>query len=766
MGELNVIGKSVPRKDAAEKATGKAVYGVDVVLPGMLCGRILRSPHAHARIKKIDTSRAKVLQGVKVVITAEEAGAKCYGFFEHVHEKFADKHILAVHKVRFVGEEVAAVAAVDEDIAEAALRLIDVEYEVLPSVHDPLKAEGPGAPVIHEDFNNNIQHNVVIFNGDVEAGFASAYKIFENTYRVQPVSPSAMEPHQCVAEYNGGRLTVWSSTQMPFFLRQHLAEVLGLKEKQIRILKTTTGGRFGSGMDMHALDPICCLLAQRTRRPVKIIYNREEEFLSARIRHPARLTFKTGVSKEGKLLSIDVKCTLDNGAYSSMGLGVASVLGQNAMSLYRVPNMRYEAKIVYTNNPYGGAFRGYGNPQGTFAMERQMDIMAKGLGMDLLEFRKINGNRPGDETILGQKITSCGFVDCIDAAARAIEFHKVRPDYHGVGLTDLFHVGGGARVHGNNDGCGAYVKIEDDASVSVIVGGQEIGQGYVTVMAQIAAEVLGVTYDDVKVFNTDTDVMPFDIGSHGSRSTFVGGNAVKLASLDAREKLLKYGAEFFEARPEDLEMADGKIWVKGSPARNASIADIVRSGKYRRKGEQILGTGYYDPPSEEPDRQGRGNKSGAYAFGAQAVEVSVDPETGEVTILRMVAAHDIGKALNPRALEGQIEGSLAQGLGYALTEEMVFSENGKVLNPNFRDYLLPTAPDMPPLVPILVETNDPEGPFGAKGIGECGLVPTAPAIVNAICNAIGAELFELPVTPGKILEALAKKQQGGRSDDR
>lgn len=749
----------MPRKDAVEKATGKAVYGVDVSLPGMLCGRILRSPHAHALIKGIDPSKAKALPGVRAVLVPADTGGKRYGFFEHVHEKFADKTIFAVDKVRFAGEEVAAVAAVDMDTAEEALRLIDVRYEVLPSVHDPLKAMEPGSPVVHEGYPDNMLHSVKIFNGDVEKGFESAYRIFENTYKVQPVSPSAMEPHQCVAEYSGGRLTVWSSTQMPFFLRKHLSEILGLDESQIRILKTVTGGRFGSGMDMHAIDPICCLLAMKTRRPVKIVHNREEEFVGARIRHPAYLTFKTAVSREGKLLSIDVRATVDNGAYSSMGLGVTSVLGQNAMSLYRVPNLRYEGKLVYTHNPYGGAFRGYGNPQGTFAMERQMDIMAKGLKMDPVLFRKLNANQPEDETVLGQKITSCGFTECLERAAAAVDYKQQRRKYRGVGVAGLFHVGGGARVHGNNDGCGSQVKIEEDGDVSVITGGQEIGQGFLTIVAQIVAEILGVPYEKIKVFNTDTDIIPFDIGSHGSRSTFVGGNAARLAAEDAKKKLIRYASEMLESEPGDLVIGEGRIWVKENTERRATVAEVAKFAKYRSKGEQILGSAFYDPPSVEPDKQGRGNKSAAYAFGVQAAEVEVDPETGQVSVLKMVAAHDIGKAINPIAVEGQIEGSLAQGLGYALSEEMIYSQEGKTENPNFRDYRLPTAMDVPPFFSILVETNDPEGPFGAKGIGECGLIPTAPAIVNAICNAIGEEIFEIPVTPEKILTVLAKKKR-------
>jgi xanthine dehydrogenase molybdenum-binding subunit len=549
---------------------------------------------------------------------------------------------------------------------------------------------------------------------------------------------------------------------MPFYLRDHLADVLGMPEGMVRVKKTTMGSGFGSRMEMHPVDPICALLARKTGRPVKIVYSREEEFSATRFRHPMTIDLKLGAKRNGELVAARMEAVQDCGAYCSQAPGVISVAGTNALSMYNIPNVSYSGKIVYTNNPYGGSFRGYGNSQTTFAVESLMETLAEQLGVDPVALRRMNSRKEGQGTPLGHVITSCGFIQCLDEAAARIGWDEKRgkKGNRGVGLAGLFHVGGGARVHNDNDGCGAFVKVEDNGNVTLITGAQEIGQGANTVLAQIVAEVLGVPLKDVRIENSDTDIMPWDLGCHASRTTFVGGNAARLAAQDAREQLFDIAAQLLEASPRDLIAREGKIWVVGSEDRFITVSQAAKAHHYRSQGSVVLGKGFYDPPTQMPDPvTGKGNKSAAYAFGVQAAEVEVDMATGEVKLLKLVSALDVGRAINPLSAHGQAEGCLAQGVGYALTEDLVFDQ-GKIVNPSFADYKIPAAPDMPLVESVLVETIDPQGPFGAKGMGESGLVPTAPAIANAVYDATGVKIKELPITPENLLRAIKEKLSG------
>jgi CO/xanthine dehydrogenase Mo-binding subunit len=754
-----IVGSGVARLDGPDKVLGRAVYGVDVELPGMLVGKILRSPLPHARIRGIDASRALRVPGVRAILTGADTPRIPYGFFKHQDPRFADKLPLEVEKVRFVGDEVAAVAADDDDAADEALALIEVDYEDLPAVFDLNEALAPGAPLVHDDVPGNIPAVVRRGAGDVDRGWREAEVVVERRYSTHAVAPCCLEPHQAVASHDpaSGVVTLWSSTQMPFQLRAHLADVLGLPEGKVRIIKTAMGAGFGSRMEMHAPDPVASLLSLRTRRPVRIVYTRAEEFQATRYRHPFRFDCRIGLRRDGTITALAATALVDSGAYLSQATGVASVAGTNPFTIYKVPAFRFEGTVVYTNKPYGGAYRGYGNPQGTFAVDSLMDEAAAELGLDPVELRRRNLYAPGDVSALGFRFGTCAQRECLEAVVAALAPGARRPRGRGVGIAGLFGPAGGTRVHGNSDGCGAILKLEDDGTLQVMTGGQEIGQGGTTVVAQIAAQTVGVPYAAVRVESSDTDLIPWDLGTHGSRNTFIAGNAVAGAGRKLRRRVLDIAAELLGAGPGELVASQGRVFVEAAPERAVTVAQVAKAAHYRENGSLLIAEHFYDPPTEQPNAQGYGNKSAAYAFGFHGAEVQVDEETGEIRVLRMVAAHDIGRAINPRGVEGQVEGGIAQGLGYALMETM-FADDGRTLLSNLQDYKIPAALDVPEAIEtILVEHPDPEGPYGAKGVAEPGIIPVAAAIVNAVANAVGVRVRDLPATPEKVLAALAAR---------
>jgi xanthine dehydrogenase molybdenum-binding subunit len=757
-----VVGTGVVRLDGPDKVLGHAVYGVDVELPGMLVGKVLRSPLPHARIASIDAARARRLPGVRAVLTGADTPRIPYGFFKHQDPRFADKLPLETEKVRFVGDEVAAVAAIDEDTALEALSLIDVEYEELPAVFEVDEALAAGAPLVHDGAPGNVAAVVRRGAGDLERGWHEAEVVVERRYSTHAVAPCCLEPHQAVASYDpvSGVVTLWASTQMPFQLRAHLADVLGLQEGKVRIIKTTMGAGFGSRMEMHAPDPIASLLSLRTRRPVGIVYTRAEEFQATRFRHPFRFDCRIGLRRDGRITALEARAVVDSGAYLSQATGVASVAGTNPFTIYKVPAFRFEGTIVYTNKSYGGAFRGYGNPQGTFAVDSLIDEAAAELGLDPVELRRRNLYMPGDVSALGFRFGTCAQRQCLEAVAEALSVHAERPRGRGVGIAGLFGPAGGTRVHGNSDGCGAILKLEDDGTLQVLTGGQEIGQGGTTVVAQIAAETVGVPYESVRVESSDTNLIPWDLGTHGSRNTFIAGNAVAGAGRKLRDRMLEIAGELLGTGPDALAAANGRVFVRAAPERAVSVAEVARAAHYRHHGSLLIAEHFYDPPTEQPDARGYGNKSAAYAFGFHGAEVEVDEETGEIRVLRLVAAHDIGRAINPKGVEGQIEGGVAQGLGFALMETL-FADDGHTVLSNLQDYKIPAALDVPEAIEtVLVEMPDPEGPYGAKGVAEPATIPVAAAIVNAIANAVGVRIRDLPATPEKIVEGLAQAGAG------
>jgi len=767
--ELNYVGRRLAKADAKDKVTGRALYINDLSRPGMLYGRILYSERPHALIKRLDVSRAEQLPGVKAVLTGFNTPEIRIGFMR-------DNPVLKKDRVRSYKDEIACLAATSPDIAQEALSLIEVEYEDLPAVFDPLEALAEEAPLIHErdargrpSRSNKLQLPWRLEAGDVETARQASAAVVEARYQVTWVNHCCLGVSGCLAEFDAqSNPTLYSITQIPYLAQNDFSRALaamGLEGKTCRIIGPTIGGAFGSKLDTHVYEYLALLLAQRTGRPVKFLFDREEEFRAQPPRQPALIDIAQGCDREGRLTFRDVKMVLDNGAYTSWGATTPSVMMVPISSLYRVPNIRYLAECVYTNNIYCQAMRGYGNPQATFAIESSMDELAEAAGIDPLEFRLRNVNQPGDITPQRLKITSCGLKECLEAAAQRLNWGKREsrgPRKRGLGLGSLIHVGGGARVY-KSDGHGLIMKIDDFGKVSVITGAVEIGQGSETVLAQVTAEVLGVRPEDVVVIHHDTDICPWDVGTHASRQAFVSCNAALRAGAKLKAEIQRLAAPLLEADPAEVEIRDRVCLVAGDPdnqGRRVELDKVLRKAHYASQGKVLMAETFYDPPNEMLDKEFKGNISCAYAFGTTGVEVEVDEETGQVEIIRYVAAHDVGRALNPMLLEGQVHGGAMMGVGYALSEELRLVE-GRVVNDNLLDYKMPTAMDRVPVEPVLIETDDEAGPYGAKGVGEPGCVPVAPAIANAIYDAVGVRVRSLPITPEKLLAAIKEKKGEG-----
>jgi CO/xanthine dehydrogenase Mo-binding subunit len=637
-----------------------------------------------------------------------------------------------------------------------------VVYEQLPAVFDPEEALKPGAPLLYEEKGTNIADYFHQEYGDVEKAFQEADLILEDRFETSPVTPCCMEPRGCIASFDAsGFLTLIANTQAPFSLRLELSKVIPLPIHKIRIIKLPIGGAFGSRLGMDSIDPICAFLSRKSGKPVKIVNTREEEFLTSRYRYRMIIHLKTGVKKDGTILARKATVITDNGAHNYQGYTVTAGLSQKLTFLYKIPHIQYDGYVVYTNNVYGGAFRGYGNPQITFAAESHIDMIAGKLGMDYVDLSLKNIVDPNYKTVSNCQISSCGLRECITRAADASGWRQKRqkPGRRGVGMASMQHAGGGIKIFFSDINCNyssASIKMNENGTVNLMTGSSDIGQGSDTILAQIAAEEIGIRFEDIRIITADTDTTPMCLGTYGDRVTFIGGNAVRNAARDVKGQLLDVASERLEANIEDLESREGRVFVKGSPEKGISISELARFS-YFTKGRPILGRGIYDDPISKPDYGTGYGTSPAYSFASQVAEVEVDIETGKVDVLKITSAHDLGRAINPMAARGQIEGALAQGIGSALYERLEW-EKGRTLNSNFLDYRMLTAPDMPSIESILIESNDPSGPFGAKGVGEPALVPTAAAIANAIYDAVGIRIKNLPITPDKILAALEEKR--------
>ena len=793
--ELRLIGGTHPRPDAALKATGRAHYIQDLSRPGMLFGKVKFSDHAHARIVHIDTSAAERLRGVRAVITAANTPAIRMGFLR-------DNTALKASKVRAFRDEVAAVAAIDPDIAAEAVSLIRVEYEPLEAVFDPEAALRPGAPLVHEtDVRGRpVDGNLVPIayhheTGDQAAGERASAYVAGGAYSVPLIQQSCMGAAGCIAELDpAGNLTIWAKTQIPFLAQRDFIGALsamGLRDRSCRVIVPAVGGSFGTGLDTHAYEYISILLAWRTGCPVKIVYSREEEFANLSPRQSARVQIRQGCDADRRLTFRRIDVLQDNGAYASWGATYPTVMLLPATSLYRVPNVYFDAKLAYTNNTYAQAMRGYGNPEVTWAIESNLDDLALAAGIDPLELRKINCNVAGETTPMGLEIGTCGLDACLEGAGRRLSWGEKRGKQRGlrrgVGVASLLHVGGSGRIY-RSDGGGIILKLDDFGTVNVSYGGVEMGQGLHSALALTIAEALTISPDRVVINPTDTGTCPWDVGTHASRGAFVACNAALMAVEKVKAQLFEHAVAVYPeqvarnlkrhpgARPTDVEaviaargadafcLSDGHIQLRDAPVADepwlrVALPRFLRAVHFRgREGTMIIAEAFYEPPSDLPTwHDGMGNMSANYTFGTQGVEVEVDEETGEVRILKMVAVHDVGRVLNRQTLEGQTYGGLAQGLGYALYEQVLMAD-GRIQNPSFTDYKIPTAGELDfPIELDFVETDDPTGPFGAKGVGEPGLVPTAPAIANAIFDAVGVRIRDLPITPEKVLAALRRR---------
>ena len=757
MKELSVVGKSTKRVDTSAKATGEALFTADLSLPRMLVAKVKRSPHAHARILRVDTSGAERLPGVRAVVTSGDSTGEKWGVFRYTQ----DQAFLPSDKVRFIGEEVAAVAAVDEDTAAAALDLITVEYEELPAVFTIDEAMKPGAVLIHEHNPGNINVHVKIDVGDVGKGFAASYYVREDTFSAPEESYFQTEPYAVVAQFdNSGNLDIWMPNAGPHLKAKPLSNLLKMPLNKVRVRKITIGGAFGGRSEISPADVICALLARKARQPVKITYTREENSIATRQAHSMTTTIKTGVDREGRVLSRDITCHMDGGAYSSTGPIATSVPFLCMEQAYRMENVRYNGYRVFTNKPIRGMFRTHGR---AFAcgIDLQLDLIGSELGIDPVTMRLRNARQAGDYTPTRSLVPSCGMTETIEKTAEQAGWKEKwgkLPPFHGIGIgCNSVQTGFPMGIRG---GSTAFIKFNEDGGATVISGVVDNGQGNENMIVQIAAEELGLLPEDIQIITADTEVTPSDPGSYSMCETFIGGNAVRLAAIDAKEKLFQVAARALEAKPGELTARDRRIFVKGEPERSIPVGRVIRMAL--SKGQSIAGEGSYWPkvdPRREWVENPFGQLSETFSFGTTMVEVKVDPETGLVDVLEAWASQDVGFALNPKVIEGQFEGGLAMGGQGGMLTEYHLWDGGRLLNPTQLEYRLPLAPDMPKINSIIVESNDPTGPYGAKEAGMSVAMSAAQAYVSAICNAIGAPIKEYPITPDKIVKALEEKKK-------
>ena len=765
MAEFSVIGKRLPRVDAREKVAGEAKYAADYSLPGMLWCKLLRSPYPHARILDIDTSRAERLPGVKAVVTGKDFGGWTWGWMPATR----DEPPLAVDKVRYMAEAVAGVAAIDEDIAEEATELIKVDYEELPGVFDPEEAMKEGAPKVHDYVKNNISVEYHWNFGDVEKAFAESYILREDRFRTSRTTHGYLEPPAILAYYDPtGYITVWAAKQSPYFLYRHLAACFKLPLSRIRVIQPFIGGGFGGTKNDSLAGDFCAvLLSKITGKPVKYVESMEEELVTSRRRHSMIVYSKMGVDKDGILMAIQHRVIADGGGYTAVGPLSMYLAGFATTLPYKLPNFKYDAYRVFTNNPMGAAMRGHGITHTRFAAEIQMEMIAEELGIDPVEMRMrnaIDNPKPGEvyETINKVTLKTCGIKEAIRRVSedpiwrdRDKVPRKEGNTSWGVGLSGTSYLGGARQL--GHQSCAAIVRICEDGTVNLITGATDCGQGSDTVLCMIAAEELGVGLKNIDIKRVDTAYTPVDPGSYGSRVTILAGQATQKAAREAKKQLLEAAAKTWQVKPEDVEIKDGEVWVKSDPQKSMPFNRLARIACYSGTGAVILGTGYSSYGLEPLDlTTGIGNGGTSYSFTAQSARVVVDMETGKITVTDFTIASDCGRLLSPITAEGQIEGASVQGLGQTLYEDFIM-DRGKTLNPTFLDYKMPLSTDVPNIRLIDIVTNDPDGPFGAKEASEGSIVSPPPAVVSAIHDATGVWFTELPITPEKVVKALKEK---------
>ncbi len=769
MNFVPAIGRNLPRAEAAEKATGAARFTDDLKLSGMLHGAILQSPLPHAKILRYDIAKALALPGVRAVITGADFQTRYMGLV------VKDETVLAKDRVRYIGEPVAAVAAVDLETAKRAVRLIEVEYEELPAVFSIEEAMAPDAPLLHPDFadyfkiyewcgKGNVLADSKITEGDVNAGFEKCDVVVEGVYETAAQYHAYLEPASALAAVEqGGKVTVWSSTQSVFRTQANIHESLGIPMSKIRCVAPRIGGGFG-GKSEAMVQPIAVALAQRTGKPVKITLSRDEDMIMMRSRHPSRTVIRTGATKDGKLLARDVQIWMDGGAYADDSPAVMNFALFFAKGPYRIPNFSARGYAIYTNKLRAGAFRGFGNPQATFAGELQIDEIAEKLGMDPIDLRIQNAVEKGDRWVGGQEIQSCILKECLETARDRSGWTKRREDYatnkvpnkrRGIGVAACAHISGFLATS-------AIVRLLEDGSVTLNTGAVDIGQGSDTALTQMCAGALAIDVEQVNFVAPDTDAAPYNSGTNASRVTYMVGRAVHQAAEVVREKIFKHASELLEADPQDLVLQPGgRVSITGIAEKFVTFQQVAARSIWI-DGGPIIGTGsvMFNDPLDPKYALLKGFVSfdnvGAFTFGAHVVDVEIDDATGKTEVKGAWCVHDVGKAINPTAVEGQIQGGFVQGAGYALTEEMIW-DGGRLGNPSFMDYKVPGSLDIPyEIESILLEDPEPTHPFGAKGIGEPPLIAASAAIGNAVSHAVGAPCRTIPLTPERVLDALDK----------
>jgi CO/xanthine dehydrogenase Mo-binding subunit len=753
--ERSLIGTSVRRVDGIDKISGRAQFVGDVRLPRMLYGAVVRSPHAHARVLSVDTSKARQVPGVHAVITSDDHAHRKWGAFR------PDLYPLAVDRVRYVGDEVAAIAATDPDIARQAAELVEVEYEPLPAILDLDSAMADGAQLVHDDATGNIAHHFTFERGEVDAWFARSDVVVDGTWETTRQWHSSIETVGCVADWSpNGRVTLWVNTQTPFLARQRYATALGVPERLVRVIQTEVGGGFGGKSGDDNASVICALLSRQAGRPVQLLLSREEEFLASRPRIPMRFTVKLGFTRDGLVTAKDILVVADNGAYTGKAQAVLGAATVRHDALYKYRAVRADSRLVYTNLVPTGAFRGFGNPSADWAVGQAWDLAADELGIDIVDLLHRNAVESGSVSPHNHRINSCELKQCITKAAELIGWKEKRANptpHRGMAIGASIHVSG-RRSFGDYDGASAIVRLGEDGRATVIAGEGEIGTGARTTLCQITAATLGLAIDDVSMSPADTELTTHALGALASRVTYVAGNAVRAAALNARTQLLAGMSELTSIPAAELDVVDGVLIAPAvDPELRMPVGTAVRNLIYRPGGEPVVGVGSFDNPSELPDESRYGNESGAYNFVAEAAEVEVDPTTGAVRVVELAAVADCGTVLNPALAQGQVEGAIAQGLGLALTEWF----DGPSPTPeraNYIDYKLPTAGVMPKLHVAFADSYEPTGPFGAKGVGEIALDPIPAFVASAIADAVGVRIHELPITAEKVFWAMQEKK--------
>jgi len=764
--QFSVIGTKVPQLSAVNKVTGKAVYTGDLILPGMLYGKILRSPYAHARILNIDTSKAEKLPGVKAIITYKDVPNSLLFGIDGRDEPLMswDGH------VRFVGQEVAAVAAIDKEVAAEACDLIEVEYEEFPAVFDTEEALRPDAPQIHpelKDVKNNIAFEVDIERGSIEEGFREADIIVEDKFEISPVNQAYMEPDVCLANYDDAdHLSVWVSSTWPSNIRDELAYVLNIPISKVKVVQFNVGGAFGAKFTGLQLHHITALLAMKVRRPVKITLSRTEDSAVLRHRSGIRVNWKLGAKKDGTITAEYTKFLLDQGAYVYMIRRMLTHMCCRNDGLYRIKNVKHEAKAAYTNKAPIGTYRSFGDAQMSFGREQMLDMLAEKLGMSAVDLRLKNAHQRGDTTPHGWRLGSCGLIDCIKETSKEINWAEKKANKQrgrGVGIASTCHETDDRTTTGSY-GSVTYIKLLEDGGVQLLTGEADTGQGSHNAFAMTAAEELGVPLSHVDVLPHDSDIVPWAWGYLGSRVMSAGVQATYLACQQIKKECIDVASEMLEHTPEKLEFNKGRVFVKGLTEESVSLADIGSYVTHDKRGSaMIMARGVDDRPTEytlgaDNDSHHYGHSVGATYFDTLAVEVEVNTKTGVVNILQIVVADDCGKVIDRLMIEGQVDGAVMQGLGATLMEERKINAKGRLVNPDFGLYRVPHAIDVPPIKRIFVESNEPSYCYGHKGGGESpGIGSIMPAIANAIYDAVGVRIKSTPITPKKIMEALAEK---------